>query len=143
MAQIDYTGTAGADLLDASGLAAGSNAVLRGGAGADTLLGSSGNDRFDGGAGADSMAGGAGNDTFFLAYSAAPGQGFDTIDAGTGADQVVITMNGSQVNDAAVQAELAAINTWSKGDTSVAFNSTLFNFSMVSAETVSVRVDGQ
>lgn len=69
-------GGAGNDLIDASALTAGIIELdLRGGVGADTILGNSesnrmegndGADLLDGGAGADRMHGGNGNDTFIV-----------------------------------------------------------------------------
>ncbi|MDA1165987.1 MAG: calcium-binding protein, partial [Planctomycetota bacterium] len=61
--------------------------TLRGGNGADTIIGLDGDDSIDGGDGADSISAGAGNDTIDS------GDGSDVIDAGTGND-VVDSGNG-------------------------------------------------
>ena len=56
---------AGADVVDASAVSAGSmRLVLEGGDGDDILIGSAGDDILDGGAGEDVLIGGGGNDTF-------------------------------------------------------------------------------
>src|SRR4051812_13468342 len=96
MAQIDFNGLSGSQVLDASGLLAGNYAVLRGGDGSDTLIGSNGNDRFSGGAGADFMNGGAGNDQFFQTINLITGGPRDTIIGGSGIDELNLTLNGSQ-----------------------------------------------
>ena len=54
--------------------------TVDGGPGADTIVGSDGNDVLFGGSGADNISGGAGNDVIFA------GSGNDFVDGGTGAD---------------------------------------------------------
>ena len=90
----------------------GSNNVVTGGAGIDTLNGGAGNDILDGGAGNDIMNGGSGNDTFVFApgfgsdviggFDANPAGGQDRLDlsalgitAANFADSVVITDLGA------------------------------------------------
>jgi len=63
VAQFVFQGTAGNDLLDASGVARTDVAVLRGLAGNDTLIGGTGNDSLQGGAGNDLMLGNTGFDS--------------------------------------------------------------------------------
>ncbi|MFZ4407182.1 MAG: hypothetical protein ACOYOH_07570 [Paracraurococcus sp.] len=144
MPQIEFTGTAGADLLDASGLAAGSYGVLRGGAGADTLLGSAGNDRFEGGAGADSMFGGGGADQFFIVRDNAYGGARDTVDGGTGHDQIVIAVNSAQLTDA-FRLEVWRLKTF-LADNAVSpggrFVSDILHLDMTNVESGAVRLDG-
>jgi len=60
------SGGDGNDVLDFASATLNNVATIDGGAGADTITGSSGNDRIDGGAGADALTGGAGDDTFVL-----------------------------------------------------------------------------
>ncbi|TCZ56279.1 VCBS domain-containing protein [Roseicella aquatilis] len=106
MTESIYAGGTGDDVLDAS--AANTPAVLRGGGGQDTLIGSAGHDRLDGGQGADLLRGGGGNDQFFTALGRdlAPGER-DTIEGGSGTDELVITLKAAQL--AAVQAEMARL----------------------------------
>jgi Ca2+-binding RTX toxin-like protein len=85
---------AGADTVDASGLAA--NAIrleIDGGDDADVLTGSRGNDLVNGGRGNDVASLGAGDDTFVWN----PGDGSDVVDGQTGADTMLF--NGANVNE--------------------------------------------
>ena len=142
MAQIVYTGTAGDDLLDASGLGTADLAVFRAAGGSDTLIGSSGNDRFDGGTGADSMFGGAGNDQFFLSLDNVPGGARDSIDGGLGTDQLIITMNGDQLT-AANKAEVLRLNDFlNTHDTSAHFVSDVLHLDVTGVETAILKLDG-
>jgi len=63
MAQFIFQGTAGNDLLDASGVGRQDVAVMRGLAGNDTLIGSGSNDSLQGGLGNDLLLGGSGFDS--------------------------------------------------------------------------------
>ena len=109
MIQRIYNGTSASGTLDASGLGIGEYAVLRGGAGDETMIGSNGNDRFAGGAGTDFMFGGAGNDQFFIARNNTVGGARDTIDGGTGSDELIITASTYQMTDT-FKAELLRLN---------------------------------
>ncbi|HKP24945.1 MAG TPA: hypothetical protein VJV39_13855 [Dongiaceae bacterium] len=87
--QLVINALGGADLIDASDLAAGKIALaINGGAGADTLAGSAGNDTIVGGDGNDTVIGAAGNDTFIWN----PGDDKDVIDGDAGLD--TLRVNG-------------------------------------------------
>jgi Ca2+-binding RTX toxin-like protein len=87
--QLVVNGLGGADLIDATTLAAGKIALtLNGGVGADTLIGSAGNDTVIGGDGNDSALLGAGNDVFIWN----PGDDKDIIDGQAGID--TLRVNG-------------------------------------------------
>ncbi|MDA0657158.1 MAG: hypothetical protein O2912_12195, partial [Proteobacteria bacterium] len=62
----EISGGDGNDVLDFASATLNNVATIDGGAGADTITGSSGNDRIDGGAGTDNLTGGSGDDTFVL-----------------------------------------------------------------------------
>jgi Ca2+-binding RTX toxin-like protein len=86
-----------ADLIDASGLAAGKIALtMNGGVGADTLVGSAGNDIVIGGDGNDTMFGGAGNDTFIWNS----GDDNDSVEGQVGFD--TLRFNGAEVSESIV-----------------------------------------
>lgn len=60
------------------------NAVIKGGSGADNLVGTDGNDTIDGGSGIDTMVGGKGDDTYVVGHSRdivveKAGEGYDTV----------------------------------------------------------------
>ncbi len=143
MSQRNFTGTAAGDLIDASSIAPGDCAVLRGAAGDDTLIGSAGNDRFDGGAGNDSMFGGAGNDQFFIGLGSA-GSGRDSIDGGTGQDQLVITAAAGQMTDT-VRLELGRLANFIV-DNAIHpgghFVSDILHLDLTHVEAAGVRLDG-
>ncbi|MFL6572954.1 MAG: calcium-binding protein, partial [Burkholderiales bacterium] len=86
--QLHVSAGTGDDVIDASGVAAGSiGLVLDGGEGDDIIIGSAGNDVLIGGPGDDVLIGNGGNDTFL----AAPGndvviQGFA---AGAGSEDTI------------------------------------------------------
>jgi len=85
-------GQAGADTINASGLAAGNVSLqLLGGAGNDVLTGSAGDDVIVGGDGNDFAAMGAGNDTFVWN----PGDDNDTIEGQAGFD--TMQFNGANI----------------------------------------------
>ncbi len=89
-------GLAGNDILDISALPVGTVGYLSGGADADDLDGSAGNDTLLGGAGADSFDAGSGNDTLFvdgsdLAFLAGAGQDRLRPEAGSLGLNVVLT----------------------------------------------------
>jgi Ca2+-binding RTX toxin-like protein len=83
-------GLGGADIIDASGLAAGQiGLTINGGDGADVILGSAGNDIVNGGRDNDVAFLGAGDDTFVWN----PGDGSDTVEGQGGFD--TLQFNGS------------------------------------------------
>lgn len=85
---------AGADVIDASGLAAGKIALtLNGGPGPDLLIGSQGNDVIIGGTGDDAALCGAGDDTFIWN----PGDGSDIVEGQGGTDQLIF--NGANISE--------------------------------------------
>ena len=87
-------GLGGADVIDASGLAAGqASLTLNGGLGADVLIGSQGNDVVFGGDGDDTALLGAGNDSFFWN----PGDDNDTVEGQAGSD--ALEFNGANVSE--------------------------------------------
>ena len=87
-------GQAGADTIDASGLAAGNVSLqLLGGLGADVLIGSAGDDAIVGGDGNDVALMGAGNDTFVWN----PGDDNDTIEGQAGVD--TMQFNGANIGE--------------------------------------------
>jgi hypothetical protein len=132
--QLNINGAITADVIDGSGstqpfvmgvATTTSSVTVRGGSGADTLFGSSGNDTIEGGDGADiidaedgddSISGGAGADTFRFTtgdLSAAPSASvFDTItDFGVNSDIFDDTVNAlSIVSGSTAAAGTAAIN---------------------------------
>jgi len=119
--RLTVNGLAGADTIDASGLAA--NAIgltLNGGDQADRLVGSAGNDVVVGGRDLDTALLGPGDDTFVWN----PGDGSDTVEGQAGTDtlqfnganigeQIGVTANGSRVrftrDVAAITMDLNAI----------------------------------
>jgi hypothetical protein len=116
--------------------------VLRGGDGADSLLGGAGNDRFSGDAGADSMAGGDGNDQFFATLDKVFGGPRDSIDGGAGTDEWILTI-ASPLLTAAVKAEIAALSAHLlAGVAGAHFVSDVFHVDMVDVEAARVRLDG-
>ncbi len=75
-------------VVDAATVAAtGSNLLLRGAAGADTLTGGAGADTLVGGAGADSLTGNAGNDVFLYNAAGQMGTG-EVVAGGDGTDTI-------------------------------------------------------
>jgi Ca2+-binding RTX toxin-like protein len=107
--QLGVKGLAGADAIDATGLAAGAISLaldggagsdtLAGGAGAESLIGGDGNDAIDGNGGADTGLMGAGDDTFVWD----PGDGSDVVEGQDGAD--TMRFNGA---DGGEQVDLSA-----------------------------------
>lgn len=88
---IEFAGSEGNDVVDASGLSAdikfvvdarGGDDTITGGRGGDTLVGGSGNDMIRGGDGDDVLYGNSGNDELY------GGEGNDRLKAGTGHDQL-------------------------------------------------------
>jgi Ca2+-binding RTX toxin-like protein len=94
---------AGDDIINASGLAAGTTQLtIDGGAGNDTIIGSAGDDMLIGGDGNDTVTGGRGNDVAFLGtgndtFIWNPGDGSDTVEGQDGTDTLVF--NGANVNE--------------------------------------------
>jgi Ca2+-binding RTX toxin-like protein len=85
---------AGADTVNAAGLAAGVIGLqINGGDDADTLIGSQGDDVINGGRGNDVAFMGAGNDVFVWN----PGDGSDVVEGQDGADRLVF--NGANINE--------------------------------------------
>ena len=141
MTQTIYTGTAGADLLDASGEGAKDSAVFRSVGAGDTVLGGAGNDRAAlSGAGALVNLD-AGNDLFLAVLDGRVNTTYDVIDGGAGSDTLNITVNGNQLTDA-VKAELVRLQTYLAGDTTQHFVSDMLHIDMVNVETSNIRVDG-
>jgi Ca2+-binding RTX toxin-like protein len=90
--RLDVNAGAGADVINASGLAANSLMLtLLGGAGADLLIGSAGDDVILGQTGNDTALMGAGDDTFIWN----PGDGSDIIEGQDGRDQMIF--NGANI----------------------------------------------
>ena len=84
----------GDDTVDATGLTRDAvQPTLKGGAGRDTIIGSSSDDQIAGGTGVDVALMGGGLDTFTWA----PGDGNDIVEGGAGTD--FLQMNGSGGND--------------------------------------------
>jgi Ca2+-binding RTX toxin-like protein len=145
MPQTNFDGTAGNDLLDASGLT--TAAFLRGGAGNDTLLGGAGNDRLDGGLGRDLLRGGAGDDVFYVTLGRDLGTGErDSIEGGTGNDQLSFTLSAAQAALADIQAELARLvvflATTFTTDPTAHFTSDTLHLDLLGIEAVTVRAEG-
>jgi Ca2+-binding RTX toxin-like protein len=94
---------AGDDVIDASGLAAGTTQLtIDGGAGNDTITGSAGDDLLIGGDGNDLVTGGRGSDTALLGsgndtFVWNPGDGSDTVEGQDGTDTLVF--NGANVSE--------------------------------------------
>ena len=94
MDKLTVNGQAGADVINASGLASNITMLtLNGGAGADLIIGSQGNDLVNGGTGNDAALLGAGDDTFVWN----PGDGSDTIEGQAGTDKMLF--NGANINE--------------------------------------------
>jgi Ca2+-binding RTX toxin-like protein len=92
--QLTVNGGAGNDVIDASGVLAGTMALtINGGAGNDLIVGSQGNDTVVGGQGNDTALLGAGNDTFVWN----PGDGSDIVEGQSGFDTLVF--NGANANE--------------------------------------------
>jgi Ca2+-binding RTX toxin-like protein len=90
--QLTLNGLGGDDVIDASGLAAGTlQLTINGGLGNDILLGSQGDDLINGGDGSDVALMGAGNDTFVWN----PGDDNDTIEGQDGIDTLLF--NGANI----------------------------------------------
>uniref|UniRef100_UPI003CCB6EF2 beta strand repeat-containing protein n=1 Tax=Microvirga flavescens TaxID=2249811 RepID=UPI003CCB6EF2 len=99
--RVDLTGNGSDNVLTGH---AGANS-LDGGVGNDTLIGNGGNDAFEGGLGADSMVGGTGNDTYYVDDAG------DTITDAGGRDKVVTTISytlAAGLEDAEVRSSVAA-----------------------------------
>jgi hypothetical protein len=144
MTQTILDGTRFNDLLDASALT--TTAILHGGTGSDTLLGGSGNDRLDGGLGADLMRGGGGNDQFFawLGNDLAAGQR-DTIEGGSGSDELIINLKSTELTSAAVQADITLLRSFLAdhgSDQTAHFITDALHFDLSGVEQVRLRVDG-
>ena len=77
---VNWIGTPGADILDASNIS--QDVIANGGDGADTISTGSGHDEIDGGDGNDDIHAGAGHDTI------EGGNGNDTISGGSGDDDI-------------------------------------------------------
>ena len=100
LAQIRIDGGAGNDLLDVHP-SIGTQTILYGGAGTDTLRGGSGNDRLYGGDGRDYLFGNAGDDTLVVfgdrgidrAYG---GAGLDGFWADAGADEMIFDASADE-----------------------------------------------
>ena len=93
--QLVINALGGADLIDASALAAGKIALtINGGAGADEVVGSAGNDTVIGGDGNDAALLGAGNDTFIWN----PGDDDDVVEGQAGFD--TLRFNGIDGSEA-------------------------------------------
>lgn len=120
---LGVTGTEGADRVDASAMgaaspllqvrAAGGNDTLLGSAGADMLSAGGGADEVRGGAAADTITGGADDDLLFGDAGAdrflwSPGDGNDTVDGGSQADELLITLGPAAVR-LQVSAEAGAL----------------------------------
>ncbi|HVY85343.1 MAG TPA: hypothetical protein VG943_09430, partial [Caulobacterales bacterium] len=73
--------------------------ALNGGAGGDTLTGSSVDDRIDGGAGADTLYGGAGNDQFYAGPGGSADGAADDMYGGTGDDRYGVFEAGDVVHE--------------------------------------------
>jgi Ca2+-binding RTX toxin-like protein len=87
-------GLGSADIIDASGLAAGQiGLTINGGDGADVILGSAGNDTVNGGRDNDVAFLGGGDDTFVWN----PGDGSDTVEGQAGFD--TLNFNGANVSE--------------------------------------------
>lgn len=85
-----------------------------GSSGADWLFGGLGNDTIDGGDGKDKVKGGAGDDAGI--YSVTENQGSkDDYDGGLGTDVLVLQMTQAEFDSDAVQADLAAFDTFLAG----------------------------
>ena len=89
---LTINGLAGADVIDANGLAANLlQLTLNGGLGNDTFIGSAGNDLINGGDGEDVAFMGAGNDTFIWN----PGDDSDVVEGQAGTD--TLRFNGANI----------------------------------------------
>jgi Ca2+-binding RTX toxin-like protein len=101
--QLTVNTFAGNDVIDASGLAAGTTQLtIDGGAGNDTITGSAGDDRLVGGDGNDLVTGGRGSDVAFLGagndtFVWNPGDGSDVVEGQDGTDTLIF--NGANVNE--------------------------------------------
>jgi len=92
--QLVINALAGADTVNAAGLAAGVIGLqINGGDDADTLIGSQGDDVINGGRGNDVAFMGAGDDVFVWN----PGDGSDIVEGQDGADRMVF--NGANINE--------------------------------------------
>jgi Ca2+-binding RTX toxin-like protein len=92
--KLQVSGQAGADVINASGLAGGAvQLTLLGGTGSDLLIGSSGDDLLIGQGGNDAALMGAGNDTFVWS----PGDGSDVVEGQAGNDTMIF--NGGNVSE--------------------------------------------
>ncbi|MDP3549336.1 MAG: cadherin-like domain-containing protein [Novosphingobium sp.] len=84
-ANVSIVGDDAANNIDLGGITVvGTVVAINAGAGADIILGTSGDDTVDGGTGNDQLVGGDGNDVFLIKG----GAGFDTFDGGNGIDIV-------------------------------------------------------
>jgi Ca2+-binding RTX toxin-like protein len=92
--QLVVNALAGADTVNAAGLAAGVIGLqINGGDDADTLIGSQGDDVINGGRGNDTAFMGAGDDVFVWN----PGDGSDVVEGQDGSDRMVF--NGANINE--------------------------------------------
>jgi len=124
----DATNVANFENVDASALTTGS--TITGSAGANTIIGGSGNDLIDGGGGADSISAGDGNDTVFVHGNEL------SIDGGNGNDTLVLPGSSTVT---AVNFSVAAGLDQTAGDTA---NVTNFENVDATAMTTALTVTG-
>ena len=132
----------GNDTLDASSEGINDIAVFRNLGDGDVAIGGAGNDRFAGNGNGAAMYGGSGDDQFFEVLNRTVGGERDTIDGGTGSDELIIAIN-SDVLTAASKAELGRLNDYiTAGNFGDHFVSDILHIDMVHVEKALLRVDG-
>ena len=89
---VRIVGTTGSDTIDVQGLQV-SGTAIDGGAGSDTIIGTSDADTIIGGTGNDSLSGGDGDDLFLIGG----GAGTDIINGGSGADIIRATAANTSI----------------------------------------------
>lgn len=134
----------GEDLIyagDGNDIAYGNNGddTLDGGAGDDELYGGNGNDTLDGGAGSDVVYGDKGDDTAIYVLSENTGQ-TDIYDGGKGHDTLRIVLTDAEAASAAVQADIAAYQSFLSSNSGGTFAFTSFDLTVSSFETLEVVV---
>ncbi|MEN0073254.1 MAG: hypothetical protein AAGC69_02665 [Paracraurococcus sp.] len=140
MKLIDFQAPATGGALDATAIA--DSAVMRGGIGDDTLIGSAQHDRLAGGSGHNLLIGGAGADHFFTTTYV---DASDTIVGGDGADSIYIATTSADFARADIHNALAELTSFMKtqaSDPAAHFVNSVLNLDMSGVEHAFLRLDG-
>jgi trimeric autotransporter adhesin len=138
---VSIAGSAGADTINLSSVATitGTITKIDGGAGDDSITGSSLNDTILGSADNDTLSGGAGNDIFQYTGTA---NGFDAVDGGLGADSLSALANATVIGLSSItDVETISAGTFTGVYIAGSANADTLNFSSVTLTNI-VRIEG-